>query len=578
MPTLKKSANPRSVAVQKRIPVAGEKVGRDGGEQQSRTKRSRSGKKYDALRPADSLERVPKFAKVLTLPKAFMALTVELGTFLLGALPENAPKIAGLGYYAPGSAELTVCCVPSKGGILLLDMATFVEPVGAGAEDLVREHKFLAFLPMPSQAMTSNATLHFEALQEDGIRTEFALEMKPLQKLEGALRASVMREYRHLFAPAVSALLPAKHPLRAAGQQVVNKAAKALPRNAVAAPASVTVAPVPRAQGFFDEIIEGRAEGWAHDPANPKQRLVVEILEGDRVVGRGVADRFRDDLLNAGIGDGRYCFKVPISYELRDGQPHQLTARIAKTKQILRIKGGGSHHLLQHAPFDKSDFDFIPAKETFQLAATIAAGLGSEERRRQFAYSFGNANLSLETRELTDAARNFFDLIHKYGEHPLFFCKVSECYVLSERLGDALGSYKRALDVAPGFGFAWFGLAGVSRKLGDLAKAKSAYAECAKQLPDFEPAVRRVKEVTVQLLKHEAQDLCQKGEHAKAASLLKDHLTASPDDDEALKLLERAMFPNSSEEDAQELRMLSIARELFEVTLAAAEARLKVVA
>lgn len=50
--------------------------------------------------------------------------------------------------------------------------------------------------------------------------------------------------------------------------------------------------------------------GWAYDPADPKRRVELELLMDDQVVCRVAADRFRQDLLDAGIGDGCAGFVI----------------------------------------------------------------------------------------------------------------------------------------------------------------------------------------------------------------------------------------------------------------------------
>ena len=58
--------------------------------------------------------------------------------------------------------------------------------------------------------------------------------------------------------------------------------------------------------GAFDMVAEGCALGWAHIPTKPDRRLTIEIVsDTGEVVASGLADRLREDLLAAGIGDGR---------------------------------------------------------------------------------------------------------------------------------------------------------------------------------------------------------------------------------------------------------------------------------
>ncbi len=65
-------------------------------------------------------------------------------------------------------------------------------------------------------------------------------------------------------------------------------------------------------RGFVDGIEGNTVNGWAYCPVRHSQRLVVEILIGDAVVSTIAADRYREDLIHAGIGDGFYSFACEL--------------------------------------------------------------------------------------------------------------------------------------------------------------------------------------------------------------------------------------------------------------------------
>ncbi len=72
----------------------------------------------------------------------------------------------------------------------------------------------------------------------------------------------------------------------------------------VAAPSAPAVGNVDRVG--YDEIA-----GWVWDPDNPDEPVDIEILDGDSVVLKLSADRFRPDLAEAGLGNGRHGFSIP---------------------------------------------------------------------------------------------------------------------------------------------------------------------------------------------------------------------------------------------------------------------------
>jgi hypothetical protein len=47
------------------------------------------------------------------------------------------------------------------------------------------------------------------------------------------------------------------------------------------------------------------------------------------------ANRFRQDLVNAGYGNGRHAFNIPTPPQLRDHRSHVIHLRVAGTKQEL---------------------------------------------------------------------------------------------------------------------------------------------------------------------------------------------------------------------------------------------------
>ena len=82
------------------------------------------------------------------------------------------------------------------------------------------------------------------------------------------------------------------------------------------------------------ELVQGRrVEGWASQLSDPIKLLEVEILCNGNIIGAGPADRYRADLLSAGIGDGRHGFAIDCEVDLTA----DLQVRIAGTDYILPL-------------------------------------------------------------------------------------------------------------------------------------------------------------------------------------------------------------------------------------------------
>ena len=54
--------------------------------------------------------------------------------------------------------------------------------------------------------------------------------------------------------------------------------------------------------------------GWAQDPARPEVPVCLDLVQGDKVVARVVANAFRADLREAGLGSGRHAFRAELPH------------------------------------------------------------------------------------------------------------------------------------------------------------------------------------------------------------------------------------------------------------------------
>jgi hypothetical protein len=97
--------------------------------------------------------------------------------------------------------------------------------------------------------------------------------------------------------------------------------------------------------GHLDSVATA-VSGWAWNPTEPDAPVDVEILDDESPLATVKATGFREDLKRAGIGSGRYAFRLAVPTKLKDGTPHLIHARIASTKTEL---GGSPQTLLASA-------------------------------------------------------------------------------------------------------------------------------------------------------------------------------------------------------------------------------------
>ncbi|HEY0909633.1 MAG TPA: Hint domain-containing protein [Bradyrhizobium sp.] len=62
-------------------------------------------------------------------------------------------------------------------------------------------------------------------------------------------------------------------------------------------------------RGFVDAVDANCIAGWAQNPEYPEAPVCLDIFADGRLIGQTLANRFRDDLAQAGIGSGRHGFE-----------------------------------------------------------------------------------------------------------------------------------------------------------------------------------------------------------------------------------------------------------------------------
>lgn len=65
-------------------------------------------------------------------------------------------------------------------------------------------------------------------------------------------------------------------------------------------------------QGFIDAVERNVVFGWAWNPQRPDDTVEVEIMLGGQRLGIVAADKFRSDLVDLEIGDGKHAFEFAL--------------------------------------------------------------------------------------------------------------------------------------------------------------------------------------------------------------------------------------------------------------------------
>lgn len=84
-------------------------------------------------------------------------------------------------------------------------------------------------------------------------------------------------------------------------------------------------------RGNVDLLEDGRLYGWAQHTAQPEVAVCLEVLMGEAIVARTLANRYRADLWQAGLGSGCQAFEVAF--------PEALQAQLRSSgMQALRVR------------------------------------------------------------------------------------------------------------------------------------------------------------------------------------------------------------------------------------------------
>jgi hypothetical protein len=62
-------------------------------------------------------------------------------------------------------------------------------------------------------------------------------------------------------------------------------------------------------RGYVDQVGSRSISGWAQNPDHPDAPVCLDVYAGGRLIGQTLANRYRDDLQQAGLGSGRHGFE-----------------------------------------------------------------------------------------------------------------------------------------------------------------------------------------------------------------------------------------------------------------------------
>jgi glycosyltransferase involved in cell wall biosynthesis len=160
-----------------------------------------------------------------------------------------------------------------------------------------------------------------------------------------------------------------------------------------------------RWRGNLDSVTRQRIEGWAWDEGTPKTPMALVILDNGEVIGRVLANRYREDLESAGMGDGRHGFEVVIPGGLSPFTPH-----------VIQVLGEADGCEMPNSPVVIAPAASFDAALEHAVSDAVIALASQAERDRVLSFLAAQMELLLQQSAEAAAGREA-RLIHRQFEH-----------------------------------------------------------------------------------------------------------------------------------------------------------------
>ena len=92
---------------------------------------------------------------------------------------------------------------------------------------------------------------------------------------------------------------------------------------------------VPDYQGNYEVANCETISGWVWDRKQPDSSVSVGVYDGETRLLNIPANQYRQDLWDAGVGNGRHSFVYTVPEKLKDGQPHSIQVKTSETGFVL---------------------------------------------------------------------------------------------------------------------------------------------------------------------------------------------------------------------------------------------------
>ncbi len=128
---------------------------------------------------------------------------------------------------------------------------------------------------------------------------------------------------------------------------------------------------LPGLRGHIDEANRERLRGWAQDTGQPDQAVCLSIAVDGEVVGRVVANAYRDDLERHAIGNGRHAFE------------HVFQPPLSRLRHVIALSREADGAALAQSPVALPTPDRFDASLRESIADALDTALTDEDLRER---------------------------------------------------------------------------------------------------------------------------------------------------------------------------------------------------
>jgi hypothetical protein len=136
-----------------------------------------------------------------------------------------------------------------------------------------------------------------------------------------------------------------------------------------------TSPPEEPAAGALDWITADRIAGWAFDPHHPDTPVAIDVMVENNLFTQVIADQRREDLAEAGYGNGNHGFDIRLPFgELGSIPP--IVVRRASDKRAIRAHELTTLGLFEFKTLDNNDGMAVLTHPNMDLLASPANDVG----------------------------------------------------------------------------------------------------------------------------------------------------------------------------------------------------------